>query len=275
MANMYSEALAKVVAGDLPWDASLAGGKFILFKGSFPTLPETAVLAADEIMPLTLDSGVWVAKDRSISTITLTAIGAGNTIIPNVAGIQISPVFTAATSTVNDEATALALVINTSTYNLGVRAEAAANVVTLYAPFGTGILFDGIAVTNTGSGGTVALSGTFTGGVTGAYGLDFERDLTTKNKLVKPTAAVWSGTCPVGITEQVTPTFFRYILDPGDDGLLDDTSNKAFRRIQGVVGGKNSSSADLKFPLVSPSVIAGVQLQVGSYDFTIPLAKTN
>jgi hypothetical protein len=272
MASKFSHALANAIAGDQPWDAVLRGGHFILFSGSVPALPETAVDAGQVLMELTRSEGVWVATQSATAAVTFTAVGIGDTVALTVGGIPLHSLHTATTTDGPTEATALALAISNSPYNLGVRATAAGSVVTLYAPYGTGTLFNDIVVANTGAGGTIALSGNFAGGVDGAYGLDWTRDATTLNQLSKPTADAWSGTCPVEVTTPVAATFFRYVLDSGDDGYSDDTVNKAFRRWQGTVGGSSSSSADLKFPLVSTSVVAGVKLSVGTYSFTIPLS---
>lgn len=272
MASKFSEALAKAIAGDQPWDAVLRGGKFILFSGSVPALPETVVTAAQVLMELTLADGVWVATESAVMTVTFTAVGIGNTVALTVGGIPLHALHTATTADGPTEATALALKISTSPYNLGVRAAAVGNVVTLYAPYGTGTLFNGVVVANGGAGGTIALSGNFAGGVDGANGLDWERDGSMLNQLSKPASATWSGTCPGTVATPVAATFFRYVLDDGDNGYSDDTVNKAFRRWQGTVGGSASASADLKFPLVSTSVVDGVKLSVGTYSFTIPLS---
>lgn len=272
MASKFSSALANAIAGDQPWDAVLRGGKFILFSGAVPALPETVVPVGQVIMELTQDDGVWVAMQSATMTITLTTITAANTIQINVAGIPIHTLLTAATGDEPTEATALALAISKSPFNMGVRAVAASNVVTLYAPYGTGTLFNGVAVTNTGTGGTVALSGNFASGVAGANGLNWERDSSVLNRLGKAAGDIWSGTCPETVLTPVGATFFRYVLDSGDNGYSDDTSAKAFRRWQGTIGGVSSSTADLNFPLVSTSVVAGVKLGLGSYAFTIPLS---
>lgn len=271
MANKFSSKLAQAVAGDQPWDAVLKGGKFILFSGAVPSTPETAVTSTYKVMELTLNSGVWTAFTQASMTVTITAIGIGNTIGITVGGVAIHPVYTAASTNTTTEASALALAINKSAYNMGIRAVADTNVVTLYAPYGTGTLFNGAVVANTGSGGTVTLSGNFASGVDAVNALSWERDSTTLYKLVQAAGETWSGVCPGTVTTPVALTYFRYILDGGDNGYSDDTSAKAYRRWQGSIGG-TSSTADMKFPLVTTSVVTGVTLAVQSFSFTIPLS---
>jgi hypothetical protein len=270
--NRFSSAIANAIAGDQPWDAVLRGGKFMLFSGSVPASAEVVVPEAQHIMDLTVAGEAWAAIQEALMTVTLTDIAQGNTIRLSVGGIPIHPLFTAAGADTSVAATALALSINKSPYNMGVRAVAAANVVTLHAPFGTGALFNGAVVANGGAGGTVALSGAFAAGVDGTYGMTWERDGSVLNRLIKPAAEVWEGICPNTVVSPVPLTFFRYILDHGDTGISDDTVNQALRRWQGNIGGSASSTAQLTFPLVSSSVVDGVRLSINTFSFTIPLA---
>lgn len=273
MASRFSTQIVQAIAGDQSWDSVLKGGKFLLFTGTLPATAETAVTSTDAIMSLTLDGNSWTAMTRASGQIQLTAVTAGDTFSVTVGGITIMQDFVCATGTEATEATALALAINTHAYNMGIRAEASTSNVNLYAPYGSGTYFNGAVVAVSTSVGTPTIGTTnFASGANGANIISFERDGTNPNKLIKPAAAVWKGTCPGTVTSPVSITYFRYILDSGDNGYSDDTVNKAYRRWQGVVGGSTASAADLSFPLVSTSVVSGVVLSVSAFPFTIPLS---
>lgn len=274
MASKFSTALAKAIAGDQPWDAVLSGGKFLLFSGTVPATAETAVTSTFLIMPITLGDASWTAETQASMTATIAGPVIGQTIQLTVGGIAIHPEYTFASTNANTEATALATAIIRSSYNMGVRASDSSGVVTLKAPYGTGTLFNGAAVAKSGTGAaSVTLSGDFGSGVAAVNGLTWERDATVLNKIIKPAAATWKGTCPGSVTTAVPATYFRYILDSGDSGYSDDTVNKAYRRWQGTIGGAGSTSADMVFPLASTSLVSGVVLTLSSYEFTIPLTN--
>lgn len=273
MSSRFSTRIVEAIAGDSPWDGVLRGGKFLLFSGAVPATAETATTSDTYVMAITNNDAAWTAMARSTSTITLTAVTANDTFSITVGGVKIIDGFVCATGTEATEATALALAINTSQYNMGIRALASTNTVILSAPYGSGTYFDGAVVAAPVTVGTPTIGvAAFSGGGNGVATLQFERDATDPNKLIKPVSAVWKGTCPGTVTSPVSITYFRYVLDSGDNGYSDDTVNKAYRRWQGTVGGSTAGSADLSFPLVSTSVVDGVVLTISDFSFTIPLS---
>jgi len=255
MALRYSTGLRNKLRSGYGYREALANGVLKVYSGTQPTSADSAATGT-LLGTFTVDGNAYTGETRAVGTITLSATESGS--VDTVLAGGLFPLIGAAVDfDTSHTITAAALAAAISAYKSTPRFEATSDgaVVTVYAPYGTGAVYDTLALASTSTDLTTADTA-FASGVTAVNGLGFLEGAVVGT--ITKTADVWQATV---ITAGGTAGWFRWEADTLDDQAV----STVFARLDGSIA---TSGAD--FNLTS-TALAGDSVQtISNFTITVP-----
>lgn len=245
MAIKVSTGLANELADRASLRTNLKNGRLLIFNGTKPVDADTAS-AGTLLATITAASAAYTAETRATFLVTVSG-SAGTLDTLKIGGISvISGAVTL--SAVNAGADAIAANINAynSIPDCTATTTGSSGVVTITLPKGSGVDFNGVAITHTETTSTIVINGGSsttvggtgaTAGVAAANGLQFTFPASAGAVGISGT---WSG---LGVAAS-TATWFRFCCDGADAGTGASTD---YRRIDGSItatGGAGDATID-------------------------------
>ncbi len=254
MTLRFSTGLRNNLAGNKGFASTFNKGSINIYSGTQPATADSAVTGT-LLGTVTISSGTLTQEVRASQTITVAgASGSIDTVA--VGGLNIIP--DGAVAFVTDADTTAGLLCDAINRNGLLDATVSGAVVTVLAPRGTGVTYNGTSFATTVTTLTATVGGaTMANGVAAVNGLTFGAP--SAGAVSK--SGVWSFNGLPAAGAGTTAGWFRLIASSADSGL----ASSVLERLDGSVA---VSGADMN--LSNITIVSGAPNTVDTFTYTVP-----